>query len=117
MASFKNIIIYSTLLLKHNYCIHAGINITFLSEQFDSAVVTVDFEWVAQGSRLRSYDLIITPQPAFTFRRAEGVQLQVFYNTVYNVSVVGTSLICRKNVTTLIGLYYSEYYDNNVGLL
>ena len=92
--------------------IHAGINIISLSEQFESNVVTVDFNVTTRDYSLDSYDVITTPPSALTMNDTR-FQLQLLYNTVYNVTVIGISQVCRKNVTAFIDLHYGTFMDTH----
>jgi hypothetical protein len=87
---------------------HTGINT--LSEHFESNVVTVIVEWNVEESSARYYDILITPPATFIYKQSTIIQLKIPYNIAYTVSVVSTSMVCRRNVTTLTEIYYSKYY-------
>ena len=90
------------------YFIHTGINVTSHSAQFESDVVTVIVEWNVEESSASYYDILIRPPATFTYKQSTSIQLKVSYNIAYNVSVVRQSVVCGRNATALIGLYYSR---------
>ena len=72
--------------------------------------ITVTLSWAEQESDM-SYNVTVVPQ--VTMRLIPGskrasVQLTIFYNTLYNVSIVAT--LCGHNIfSTAIGLSYGEF--------
>ena len=90
--------------------IHAELEITILSEQFEKDGAIVTLEWTQENS-LYSYNVSFSPQLEVMFIGRVRVQLNVPYNRFYNVSVAAIPLCRRNNVITFIGpsLYYSEY--------
>ena len=66
-----------------------------------------------QDYSLASYDVITTPHSALTSKEVTRFQLQVFYNTVYDVTVIRTSLVCRRNVTAFIDLHYGTVMETH----
>ena len=68
--------------------------------------VCVILEWIEEDSIPYSYDIITSPPLEVTFNGSSTIQLTLSYNTLYNVSVVGTHPCVELSVTSFIELYY-----------
>ena len=82
------------------------VNITSLSEEFESSGVTVLLEWTRDSTRV--FNVIVTPWINMTFNGTSIVQIRALYNTQYNISIVTEHPCGQRHTTTLIELYYSE---------
>ena len=88
--------------------VDSQVNITLVSEHFTSDGVVVTLEWIQQN--FYSYNVSVIPQPEYDVNETTRIQLNVSYNTFYNMNVVA-SPPCGQNTSTsnLIGLYYCKY--------
>ena len=76
--------------------------------EFGKDSVIIVFEWIEAHKSGVSYNIDSIPPPNNVTYAGSSVQLQLLYNTVYNVS---TKSACGLNDTaTFITLNYSEFY-------
>ena len=95
----------------HVFTVHSNsleVDTAVLNFGFDN--ITISLSWTQQDSDI-SYNVTVVPQ--VTMRLIPGserasVQLILFYNTLYNVSIVAT--LCGRNIfSTAIELSYGEF--------
>ena len=90
---------------------HSQVNITLLSEQlnFVSDSVMVIMEWNQRD--FSSYNISVTPQLALEYTVDNlRVQLNVPFNTFYNVSIIA-SPPCGQNSYNFVELHYCEHHN------
>ena len=98
--------------LSHNYYYYADpkVNISSVSEQFESDHVIITLKWTSESSgQLVVYNVSIVPQGqrAVKFNGSAMAQLTLSYNTLYNVSILA-AVPCGLNTTRSIALNYGE---------
>ena len=71
-----------------------------VSENLESDSIRVALEWTQENESLYSYNVSVTPQVASILTERIGLQLNVSYNTLYNVRILVTSYCGQKSVTT-----------------
>ena len=74
--------------------------------------LTVGLQWVEENGV--SYNVSTEPQVAIAFNGSlTSIQFIALYNTVYNVNITASSVICdtAHTVTTTAGFNYSESYN------
>ena len=64
---------------------------------------------LSQLNWLYSYNVNVTPPVEMTFNGSTTVQLTLYYNTQYNVSVVATHPCVDRIITETSVLYYGMY--------
>ena len=79
-----------------------------MSETLESDSVRVTLEWTQENESLYSYNVSVTPQVASILTERTRLQLNVSYNTLYNVRILVTSYCGQRSVTTSIELHYGE---------
>ena len=77
-----------------------------ISEEFGTIDITIIVEWSQIGNDVW-YSVSTEPPVDVNFLGNTSVQLVVFYNTLYNVTIVAHSL-CNSTKTT-VGFTYSEF--------
>ena len=80
------------------------INISSVSEHFESDHVTVTLKWTSESSgQLVAYNVSVVPhgQGAIKFNGSTMAQLTLSYNTLYDVSILA-AVPCGLNTTTSI---------------
>ena len=84
--------------------------------EFGAYNVAVMIQWTNENTSILSYTLDIVPCANITEIEAGSVQLQVLYNTIYNVSIIST--LCGVNsAVTSVMLNYGKFYKDTVRLL
>ena len=84
------------------------INITLLSEQFESDGVVVTLEWVHRNSYL--YNVSVTPLlPELTYSNITSLRItfNVSYNTHYSVNITALPP-CGVKLSTAITIHYGK---------
>ena len=80
--------------------------------EFGTDSVIVLIEWIQMGQHENDvhvvYSIDATPPVNVVFIKSSSAQLQVSYNTQYNVSIIA-SLCGRSNATTMIILNFGEF--------
>ena len=82
-------------------------------EHFESTNVTVIIKWMEENP-FYLYHITVIPQVEVTFTGRVQVQLNVLYNTFYNVSVVASSPCGLGNATNITELFISELFLDTV---
>ena len=96
--------IYNNYLLDTQY----APTLSILEEYYGAENVRVTVEWaLAQAGVI--YSFRISPLIPIILTGGSSLQVTIFYNTLYNLSVVATA-VCRPNVTAVITLNYGEVY-------
>ena len=62
-----------------------------VSENLESDSIRVALEWTQENKSLYLYNVSVTPQVASILTERTGLQLNVSYNTLYNVRILVTS--------------------------
>ena len=84
-----------------------SIEVTTSLEHFEREGATVTLELTELNS-FYSYHVSALPQlMSHMFIESTMVQIKVFYNVHYNVSIIATSA-CGKSITTFTDIYYGE---------
>ena len=84
------------------------VNVTANSVQFGTESVTVILDWTSEHPGA-SYNVSVVPQVPIMYTGNTRAQLNVLYNTLYDVSIVAT--LCAQSsirTATTIGLNYGE---------
>ena len=89
-----------------NFSSDPKINISTLSEQFESDGVTVTLGSTGENDLLIAYNITVVPQVP-VIHIDNYFQLRVPYNTLLNVSISAT-VMCGESSTSYIDLYYSK---------
>lgn len=89
------------------YFVDFQLNLTVLSEQFETDGVVVTLEWIQHD--FYSYNVSVVPSLEYDIEETTRVQLNMSYNTFYDVNIIA-SPPCELNSTTdFIELHYCEY--------
>lgn len=87
------------------------LNVTLLSEQFESSGTVVTLGWTAANLNLY-YNITINPHVevmTLRYNQMSRAWLNLTYNTFYNVNVVASSSCGHNVMNHFLGLHYSEY--------
>jgi hypothetical protein len=92
--------------------IEAEIPLVRLSETFERDDITISLEW---NSNQSDYDIVynvsISPQPATDTSIESGrMNVTVYYNTHYNVSIYAAPPCGEYNLTEFLEFYYGKVY-------
>ena len=109
------------IIILYNYAFFPGTpvpqtNVSVIDQNYSAETVTITLEWSQGEDILYDFTVLTSPQAEVqingtTSTRAE---LQLSYNTHYNVSVVTH---CGQNSTTTLQLHYGEYVVEATGLM
>ena len=82
-----------------------------ISQRYAADYLTVGLEWSEENGV--SYNVSTEPQAAIAFNGSSAIQFIALYNTVYDVNITASSVICdtTHTVTTTAGFNYSESYN------
>ena len=75
-----------------------------ITEQLGLDRITVNLEWIHKNGV--SYNVSVDPQVAVNYTGRNRVQLIVFYDKIYNISVVAS--LCGRNSTIFRVLNHGE---------
>ena len=93
------------------------VNISSISELFESNHVTVTLKWTSESSvQSVAYNVSVVPQGAVKFNGSTTAQLTLTYNTLYNVSILA-AVQCGLNATTSIVLKYGEFNIHSMHII
>ena len=83
-----------------------------ISPRYAADYIAVSLEWAEENGI--SYNVSTEPQVAVTFNGSSTIQFTALYNTVYNVNITANYRVLCDNVTTTLGLNYSEFFSIQV---
>ena len=89
--------------------VDSQVNISLLSEQFESDNVLVVLEWIQHDFHIYNVSTVPQLEHYDVDHEIARIHLNVSYNTFYNVTVIASSPCGQKSMSNFIGLYCYEY--------